>query len=135
MIIELAPFIPRFRRNLSLEVSGDVLHLVWTEGSEHKADYEDFSEIEEGDVVTWDDEDGADPCPWWLVGSVTRKDGEIVVRVKFPVETGCSKDAAFPAPIRAGDGAVPLPDPRGPREKSPKFLPRDLPDPTDPTIP
>lgn len=134
MIIKLVPFVARVHRDLSLDVSGDILSLAWKVGREDFDDLADFSDIQEGDEANWDDEGRDDPRPWWLTGPVTRQDGEIVVSVKFPVETGWDEAAAFPVPIHATGGAVLLPDPCGPRDESPQYLPRVLPDPKDPTI-
>lgn len=62
----------------------------------------DFSHVEEGQPV--EDHD----CPW-VIGPVSRVNGELEVTLLLPHGGHPPHDTVFPQPIQVAGGAIPLP--------------------------
>lgn len=85
MIFNLHP--QRSDKTLVLMITNEVLHL-------NGQDF-DFSNVKEGDLLpaTAIQSD-------WFVGPVTRKDGEIVIELLFPLGPDATTNQRFPATLR-----------------------------------
>ena len=95
MKIKLSPM--RLDETLTASLTGDVLTL--------NGETFDFTQLPEGATLPAEAIDSD-----WIVGPVSRIDGELHLTLRLPHGPNPSQAVAFPAPLTVlGDGPIPLP--------------------------
>ncbi len=64
----------------------------------------DFSPLQEGEVLPGD----AIACPW-IVGDVTRIEGEVQLTLVLPHGVNAPEETRFPTPVLVMEGVIPFP--------------------------